>query len=86
MFLGCPFICTVCLFLFTIFFLNLFCLRFPFLSPQGRIISSVWAGLSEEVVLSVDDWAYIFVLFFISMRCPAHRAAGSWMMLGLVCK
>ena len=85
MFLGCSFICTVCLFLLTIF-INLFCLRFPFPSLQGLILSSLWAGLSEEIILSVDDWVYIFVLFFIRMKCPAHGAAGSWMMLGLVYK
>ena len=37
------------------------------------------------VILSSDDWVY-FVLFVVWMRRPAHGAAGSWMMPGLVYK
>ena len=41
---------------------------------------------SEVVVLSADDWVCIFVLFVVSMRHPALRATGGWVMLGLVFK
>ena len=36
------------------------------------------------VILSADDWVCNFVLFVVSMRCPAHSATGGWVMLGLV--
>ena len=38
------------------------------------------------VILSADDWAPIFVLFVVWMRCPAQGATGGWVMLGLVFK
>ena len=37
--------------------------------------------LSEVLILSVDDWVCIFVVW---MRYPAQDAAGSWVILGLV--
>ena len=46
----------------------------------------LWARLSEVVILSANDWVYIFVLFVIWMRCPAWGATGGFMMLGLVFK
>ena len=45
-----------------------------------------WAGLSEVVILSADDWVYIFVLFVVWMKCPAQGATGGWVMPGLVLK
>ena len=45
-----------------------------------------WARLSEVVILSADDWACIFVLFVVWMRCPAQDTTGGWVMLGLVFK
>ena len=38
------------------------------------------------VILSADDWVYIFVLFVVWMRCPEQGANGGWVMLGLVFK
>ena len=38
------------------------------------------------VLLSVDDWVCILVLFVVQMRCPAQRATGGWVMPGLVLK
>ena len=54
-------------------------LRF-FFAPLG------WAGLSEVVILSADDWVCIFVLFFVWMRDPAQSATGGWVMPCLVFK
>ena len=36
------------------------------------------------VILSVDDWVCIFVLFVVWIRHHAQGAAGGWVMLGLV--
>ena len=36
------------------------------------------------VILSADDWVYIFILFVVWMRHPAQGAVGSWVMLGQV--
>ena len=38
------------------------------------------------VILSVDDWVCIFVLFIVQMGHPAQCAAGGWMILALVFK
>ena len=38
------------------------------------------------VILSADDWACIFVLFVVWMRCPAQGTTGGWVMLGFVFK
>ena len=38
------------------------------------------------VLLSTNDWVFIFVLFVVEMRCPAQGATGGWVMLGLVFK
>ena len=38
------------------------------------------------VLLSVDDWVCILVLFVVQMRCPAQAATGGWVMPGLVFK
>ena len=35
------------------------------------------------VILSADDWACIFVLFVVWMRCPAQGTTGGWVMLVL---
>ena len=45
-----------------------------------------WPGLSEVVILSVDDWVCTFVLFVVWMRSPAQGATGGWVMPGLVFK
>ena len=42
------------------------------------------AGLSEVVILSVDDWVTFFVLFAVWMRCPSLGVTGGWVMPGLV--
>ena len=44
------------------------------------------SGLTEVVILSADDWVYIFVLFVVWMRLPIQGATGSWVMLGHVYK
>ena len=44
------------------------------------------ARLSEMIILSVDDWVCIFVLFVVWISHPAQFAAGGWVMLGLVFK
>ena len=38
------------------------------------------------VILSADDWVYIFVLFVVWMRRPAQGATDCWVMPGLVFK
>ena len=38
------------------------------------------------LILSADDWVCFFVLFVVSMRCPAQGATGGCVMLGLVFK
>ena len=38
------------------------------------------------IILSVDDWVCIFVLFVVWIRHPAQGATGGWVMLGLVFK
>ena len=38
------------------------------------------------IILSVDEWVCIFVLFVVRIRHPAQGAAGGWVMLGLVFK
>ena len=38
------------------------------------------------VLLSVDDWVCILVLFVVQMRHPAQGAIGGWVMQGLVFK
>ena len=38
------------------------------------------------VILSVDDWVCIFVLFVVWIRCPAQGASSGWVMPGLVFK
>ena len=35
------------------------------------------------VILSVDDWVCIFVLFVVWIRCPAQVASSGWVMLSL---
>ena len=45
-----------------------------------------WPRLSEEVILSADDWVSIFVLFALWMRCPTLGVNGGWVILGLVFK
>ena len=39
---------------------------------------------SAVVLLSVDDWVCVFVLFVVWMRCPAQGATDSWVMPDLV--
>ena len=38
------------------------------------------------VILSVDDWFCVFVLFVVWMRHPAQGATGGWVIPGLVFK
>ena len=38
------------------------------------------------VILSVDDWVCIFVLFIVQMGHPAQAATDGWVTLGLVFK
>ena len=38
------------------------------------------------VILSVDDWVCIFVLFVVWMQHPAQGATGGWAMISLVFK
>ena len=38
------------------------------------------------VILFVDDWICILVLFVVWMRHPAHDATGGWVMLNFVFK
>ena len=38
------------------------------------------------VILSADDWVYIFVLLFVYVKRPAQGATGVWVMPGLIAK
>ena len=38
------------------------------------------------VILSVDDWVCIFVLFVVWIMSPTQGATSGWVMLGLVFK
>ena len=38
------------------------------------------------VILSVNDWICVFVLFVVWIRRPAQSATDGWMRLGLVFK
>ena len=38
------------------------------------------------IILSVDDWVCVFVLFVVWMKCPTQGATGGWVMLGLAFK
>ena len=38
------------------------------------------------VILSVDDWFCVFVLFVVWMRHPVQGATGGWVIPGLVFK
>ena len=45
-----------------------------------------WPRLNKVVILSIDDWVFIFDLFVFWMMYPTEGISGGWVMPGVVFK